>query len=209
MKTNTVLAVALSVLVTVAAPLAVAHGGASGVVKERMDLMDSMKDAMKSLKAIFKGDVAYDPEAVRQAALVIRDSAGEKMTSLFPQGSLHKPSEAKSEIWQEWDRFDLLAKRLQVISQGLHDAADNQSAVGQGHMGEGSMMGTDSMMGSSSMMGGQMMGNSAAGSESMMGGMSEMMDSPEHYAQMPADRVFKMLTDNCSSCHTRYRLEDK
>ena len=207
MKTNTVLAVVMSVLVTIAAPVALGHGGASGVVKQRMDLMDGMKDAMKSLKAIFKGDVAYDPETIRQAALEIRDSAGEQMSALFPHGSLDQPSEAKTEIWQEWDRFELLAKRLQVISQGLHDAADNQPAGASGPMGQSSMMGTDTMMDS-----GHMMGNSSAANESMMGGgqkVNKMMDSLEHYARMPADRVFKMLTDNCSSCHTRYRLEDK
>ncbi len=204
MKTNTVVAVALSLLVTFAAPAVLAHGGAKGIVKERMDLMDSMKESMKTLKANFKGDVTYDADAVRQAALVIRDAAGENMTRLFPEGSIQGHTEAKPEIWQEWQRFDQLANRLRVISQGLHDAADNRSAGGQ--MASGAMMGQDSMMGQGSMMG----QNSMMGQGSMMGEqMNTMMDSPEHYAQMPADGVFKMLSDNCSSCHTRFRKEDK
>jgi hypothetical protein len=55
------------------------------------------------------------------------------------------------------------------------------------------MMGT----GGSDMMGG---GNH------MMGDNAEMPDAAM-LASMPADRVFTMMTDNCSACHTKYRQE--
>ncbi|MDI3323779.1 cytochrome c [Pontibacterium granulatum] len=188
-KTLTVLVLSSAVI---AAPMVQAHGGAKGVVKERMDLMDDMKGAIKTLSAIYKGERAYDAEIVRKAALVIRNHSGDAMTRLFPKNSIHGPSEAKPLIWQEWERFEKLAKRQQVISQGLHDAAENQQGAAQAN---GHMMGSAGMMGQKSMMGGG----------HMMGG---EMDSAEHYAAMPSNMVFKMLTDNCSSCHTRYRVED-
>lgn len=170
----------------IATPMVWAHGGATGVVKERMDLMGNMKEAMKTLSAIYKGERAYDAETVRKAALVIRDHSGSAMTKLFPQNSIHGPSEAKPLIWQEWERFEKLANRQEAISQGLYDAADNQPGAGQA---SGHMMGRKHMMGGGHMMGGK-------------------MDSAEHYAAMPSSMVFRMLTDTCSSCHTRYRVED-
>ncbi len=194
MLRKAILSVVVSSVIVVSAPLVFAHGGAKGVVKERMDLMDNMKDAMKTLSAIYKGEQEYDADTVRKAALIIRDHSGGAMTKLFPKGSAHGPSEAKQNIWQEWERFAGLAKRQQVISQGLHDSADNRSAgeaKSSGHMMGG---GSGSMMGKSMMGGGHMMGGK--------------MDTPEHYAAMPSEMVFKMLADNCSSCHTRYRVED-
>lgn len=197
MLRNTLMVLTISSAM-ISAPLVLAHGGAKGIVKERMDLMDDMKGAVKTLSAIYKGERTYDADTVRKAALVIRDHSGSAMTRLFPQNSIHGPSEAKPLIWQEWDRFEKLANRQELISQGLHDAADNQPGGGQakGHMmGSSGMMGQKSMPGQHSMMGGG----------HMMGG---SLDSAEHYAAMPSNMVFKMLTDNCSSCHTRYRVED-
>lgn len=197
-------AVVLVFITSVSSQLAMAHGGATGIVKERMDLMDNMKDAIKQLKAIFKGEVDYNPDTVRQSALVIKDHSGEAMTKLFPQGSL-KHSEAKTAIWQEWDRFKQLADDQEKIAQGLYNSAENQGSASQGSMmGSGSMMGQN-MMGSDSMMGQNMMG-----SGSMMGNSKQVqqnMTNPEHLGTMPSEMVFKMLTDNCSSCHTDYRKE--
>lgn len=197
MLRKTLFSVVICTMVVVSSQTVLAHGGATGVVKERMDLMDNQKDAMKSLSSIYKGEVKYDADVVRKAALIIRDHSGDAMTRLFPKGSIKGHSEAKPLIWQEWERFEGIAKRQKVISQGLHDAADNTPS--NGSMAGGHMMDSGSMMGQSMMGSGSMMGQKAQGGP---------MDSAEHYATMPSDRVFKMLTDNCSSCHTRYRVED-
>ncbi|MBP0048583.1 cytochrome c [Marinobacterium sp. AK62] len=167
-----------------------AHGNATGIVKERMELMKEMKDAMKSVADIFSGKSEYNANTIKDAAQTIERNAGSAMTELFPEGSIHGPSEARPEIWQEWERFEDLSDRLQRYSAALANAADNE-AVSPGRSATG-MMGTSSMMGN--------------------GGMGNMMgaDGPseEHLSQMPADRVFKMVTDTCSSCHTRYRVEE-
>ncbi|WP_158007833.1 cytochrome c [Methyloceanibacter marginalis] len=49
-------------------PLALAHEGATGVVKERMDLMDTQKDAMKVIGEMAKGKVPFDAAKAAEAA---------------------------------------------------------------------------------------------------------------------------------------------
>ena len=181
-------------LVMAAGATAFAHGGATGIVKERMDAMGDMGDVVKRLSAMMRGETAYDADAVKAGAKTIRSHAGSTMTGLFPEGSAHPPSEAKPEIWSDWDAFTALADQLETFAQGLEGAADNGLAM-QGGMGGGSMMGSGGMMGGQGMM----------GSGSMMGGGGMM--SAEHLAQMPADGVFNMLTQTCSACHTRFRVE--
>lgn len=159
---------------------ALAHGGATGIVKERMDAMEDMKGAMKTVSDMFKGKIPYEAVQVRVAAETINMHAGENLTKLFPKGSLHHPTEAKAEIWQEWDRFQHLSKELERISQGLYDAADNVESENE----------EDS---SASMMG--------------MGAESEVQEGAESFATMPVEVVFERLSDNCSACHTDYRVE--
>lgn len=191
MKTAYVWGTALVLSATVTSGLVLAHGGATGVVMERMELMKELKGSMKQLSDMFSGKAEYDAQEVREAAAVLEAASGTKMTALFPEGSLHGPTEAKPEIWQEWQRFQGMADDLGRYSRALAESADNGG--GAGGQGSGMMMGTGSMMGGHSMMGG-----------------STMMDgapSAEHLAQMPPEMVFKMVTDTCSSCHTRYRVE--
>lgn len=208
MKKQTILAgcvLATSGLAT----LALAHGGATGIVKERMDGMMAMSEAIKSLSAMMRGDTEYDANAVRESADVIKSHAGEALTALFPEGSVSDVSEAKSDIWSEWETFSAYANRLDVYAEGLAAAADNglmhedrPSVTG----GQSDMMGSsDNMMGSSTTMGSGMMG-SGMGGNGMMGDAANMMDA-DQLAQMPADGVFNMLTQTCSACHTQFRAE--
>src|SRR4029450_8312309 len=76
----TLLACALS------ATLALAHEGATGVVKERQDLMDSQKDAMKVIGDMAKGKKPFDAAAATKAANDIHTTA-KKIHDLFPKGS--------------------------------------------------------------------------------------------------------------------------
>ncbi|BBB24938.1 c-type cytochrome [Amphritea japonica] len=179
--------VALTVMTT---QQVIAHGGATGVVKERMDLMEDMKDSVKAVSAIFKGETDYSADTIRKAAETIKTHSGDAMTKLFPEGSLSGHSEAKPLIWDEWQRFKLLSDRQVKLADGLFRAAENKETavnINQSMMGSGGMM---------------------ASSGSMMGSTKPMTDDPDTLAQMPSSRVFQMVADNCSSCHERYRIED-
>ncbi len=196
--TNVITGAALASLLSAAA---LAHGGATGIVKERMDGMGVMKESMKVLTPMMQGKAEYDAEAVRRAAAKIQAHAGDTLTKLFPEGSDGKPSEAKPEIWTDWDSFAGLATQLETFSAGLAAAAGNGLMMAEGQ--HGSMMGgTGTMMGSSGMGSGSMMGAGMGA-----GGMTGGAHSVDDLSQMPADGVFMMLSQVCSACHTRFRSE--
>jgi cytochrome c556 len=71
---------------TTMAAAAFAHGGAEGVVKERMDGMMAMGQSVKELAPMMRGEITYDAEAVRTGARVFVEHS-EGMTELFPEGS--------------------------------------------------------------------------------------------------------------------------
>ena len=101
------------------------------------------------------------------------------------------PSEAKDVVWQDWEEFSALAEQLDLYSEGLALAADNGLMMSDAATDTGSMMG---------------------GSSSMMGSSSPMMANEmglEELAEMPADGVFAMIGQTCSSCHTKFRAEAK
>lgn len=211
MKFNILIGAAMLTAITAAGALA--HGGATGIVKQRMDAMVAMGKVVKSLSEMMRGDTDYDAEAVRQGAEIVKTHAGQAMTALFPEGSGGNPSEARAEIWQDWETFDEMAKQLGILAEGLSLAAANGPMMRDG-MKSGSKMGMSDMMGTGGknakrgegMSNGGMM---AGGSSMMMGNGSDMMVDPAQLAKMPADGVFNMMTRTCSACHTKFRLEKK
>ncbi len=104
-------------------PLALAHKGATGVVKERMDLMDSQKDAMKILGLMAKGKTPFDVAKAAAAAKDIETTAA-KIPELFPKGSSGGHSEAKPEVWTKWDEFTGDAEALQAAAKTLATVLD-------------------------------------------------------------------------------------
>ena len=162
-----------------------AHGGATGIVKERMDAMSAMGDSIKKLVPVMQGKAPYDPGLVRDTAALIGKHSGETLTKLFPAGSGGGRSDAKVEIWDDWEEFSKLANRLKVLSQGLGLAADNGLA-GTTRMKKSSMMGGGSGMGSMPMM-------DTVGLDAL--------------AVMPAGGVFAMVSQTCSACHTKFRIK--
>ena len=187
MKKTTLL---LSLAAVSAASLVWAHGGATGIVKERMDGMVAMSKATKAITPMMRGNVEYNAEAIREYARTIEEHAGEAMTKLFPEGSGGMPSEAKDDVWTDWEQFEVLAMQLESLGKGLGQAAENGlAASGSADGASTNMMGTGGMMGTGSMMG--------AGS---------MIDI-EMLAQMPADAVFAKIGQACSACHTKFRAE--
>ena len=73
--------------------LALAHEGATGVVKERMDLMERQKDDMKLIGDMAKGKTPFDAAKAAEAARDISVTA-KKIHELFPKGSEGGESEA-------------------------------------------------------------------------------------------------------------------
>jgi len=189
-----VLAAVGALVIVASTSLALAHGGATGIVKDRMDLMASVGKSMKTITEMFQGDKPFDPETVRIAAAFIGNHGGDQMTRLFPEGSIQGPSESLPAIWQDWEGFSKLADDLTKYAGALAKAADNPRGPG---MGSGIHQGRQGATGSSPMgRRNPMMGQSADGMP---------MNDPAALARMSPDAAFVRVTQTCSACHTQFR----
>ena len=119
---------ALFAAALVPAPSVQAHDGATGIVKERMDLMKALGGEMKKLAAMFNGETPFDPAEIAAAASRIEDHSGGHMLRLFPEGSTDHPSEAKADIWRHWPEFEAKADDLGTRASVLAAVADTGEA---------------------------------------------------------------------------------
>lgn len=192
--TNSFKAVLSVLLLALTMESALAHGGATGIVKERMDAMVTMSDAMKELTAMMRGKVDYNEQRVEKLALSIAENAGDTLLEKFPEGSAGGASEAEPAIWTRWGQFETYANELSILSEGLAKAAGNAGS-GAAEGGAPSMDMTTGM-GMTAGMGGGMMGTGEA-----------VQLSVESLASQPAADVFRQLAQNCTGCHTQFRKE--
>lgn len=105
-----------------------AHSGATGVVKERMEMMKGMGDAMKEIAGMLRGKTDYDADRVRTLSEEMKKHAAH-MPLMFPEGSDDKPSEAKATIWTDADGFKAASMELAEYAGALADAADEKSSA--------------------------------------------------------------------------------
>ena len=94
-----------------AASLVHAHSGATGIVKERMDMMKGMGDAMKVMGPMFKGEAPFDAALVAEKAAHLAEHA-RMIPEMTPEGSMDHPSEALPIIWEDWDGYVESAEKL-------------------------------------------------------------------------------------------------
>ena len=177
-----------------------AHGGATGIVKERMDGMSAMGKAVKELTPMMRGQTTYDADQVRSAADVMVTHAGQQMTRLFPEGTGGMLSEALPAVWENWQEFQELAEQLKSYAEGMKLGADNGLAAGKTQQGASMMGGTsNAMMGT---------GDSA---KVGMGGAMMVSATPmtaEMFAAMPTDAAFIAVAQTCSACHQKFRAKE-
>jgi cytochrome c556 len=92
------------------------HEHATGVVRERMELMTEMGKRLlaisKRLRANKELDrIAPDARAIKEAS--------SKIIAEFPPGSTQSPTAAKPVVWQQWDDFTEKVKKLQTEAEKL------------------------------------------------------------------------------------------
>ena len=75
-------AVPIILTVTIISSLSYAHDGATGVIKQRMDMMGEIAKAMKSIGQMIKGEQAYNSEVATAAAREI-EKHSEGLLQLF------------------------------------------------------------------------------------------------------------------------------
>lgn len=121
----------LAVVLTAPA-LTLAHTGATGIVKKRMEVMKDVGAVMKELGAMVKGDVTFDASKVSRRAGDLKAHAA-SMPALFPEGSIHGPSEALPRIWEDFEGFSGIASDLESAATALSlvtDATTLPAALG-------------------------------------------------------------------------------
>ena len=118
------------IVLAVPITLALAHSGATGIVKERMDMFKKNQDNLKAIKSHIRSG---DYESIVKLADEIRDWAV-KMPEYFPEGSNEKPSEASPAIWTDFDGFKDAAMKNETAATQLISAAKagDQKAVVDG-----------------------------------------------------------------------------
>ena len=110
-------------------PSAFAHKGAMGIVKERMDKFEASEKATKRIKqALSRGDTAV---IIAEAEFLV--SWAREMEGFFPENSNQPPSEAKDDIWRQWDKFVGAIQSFDNAAQALIDDArgEDPRAIGQ------------------------------------------------------------------------------
>ncbi len=121
---------AVAVAIT-AATTVLAHQGASGVVKERMDAMSSIATNLKSVNQMLRGSLDYDEASVRGAMQEIAAYAI-TLPHKFPHGTDAAPSEAGPAIWDDADGFNAIFLDLEMSATEVAELAGDQTAVATG-----------------------------------------------------------------------------
>ena len=107
---------AVGIVLSYAALAHEGHEHATGVVRERMELMTDMGKRLlaisKRLRANKELDrIASDARAIKEAS--------SKITKEFPPGSTQFPTAAKPVVWQQFDDFAEKARKLQTEAEKL------------------------------------------------------------------------------------------
>ncbi|MFT6169608.1 MAG: cytochrome c556 [Celeribacter sp.] len=111
---------------------AVAHSGVENqTVAARMESMKAIGGAMKTLGNMAKGAVEFDAATAQAAVNEIAVQSG-KLPELFAVQETDPMSEAKPEIWTNWDDFTSKANALNAAAQAtiITDAASIGGAMG-------------------------------------------------------------------------------
>ena len=95
----------------------------AGPIRERHELMEAIGDSAEDINTAFSmGDTGFDIAVIQREAGQIALNA-HRIPSLFPKGSTDPKSRALPAIWENWDKFEALAKQLETTAQSLSDAA--------------------------------------------------------------------------------------
>ena len=131
MNTNKQIPMALLFLVVmVMVGQVMAHSGAMGVVKERMDAMTTLGDHAKAVGDMLKGKTAFELAAVETAAEAFI-THGEQIPALFPdtnESRTGSKTEALPAIWENWEDFTALSTQLTEDSRVLATVASDLRA---------------------------------------------------------------------------------
>ena len=104
---------------------ALAHEGATGIIKERMDNFSAARNYMKAMRgAVGANDFAKIDEITSKMM-----PWAETMGDFFPEGSDKSPSEAAPTIWSDRAGFEMKITAYHEAIQALNAAALSQDSA--------------------------------------------------------------------------------
>lgn len=92
------------------------------IIKYRHGVMEAQGGHMAAMAMIVRGKVDYSDQLIIHAKAL--DSIIGDTTKLFPEGSDFGETEAKEEIWQDWDKFEKAAKNATEASKAFLDSVE-------------------------------------------------------------------------------------
>src|SRR5262245_2357413 len=107
---------AIGIVLSCAALAHEGHEHATGVVRERMELMTDMGKRLLAISKRLRANKELD--RISPDAGAIREASG-KITAEFPPGSTQFPTAAKPVVWQQWDDFGEKVRKLQSEAEML------------------------------------------------------------------------------------------
>ncbi|MBX4954259.1 cytochrome c [Rhizobium lentis] len=156
---------------------------AEDVVALRQADMKAMAAAAKTIAGMFKDPGSYNSAEFRRAADTIRDRSGPGLSGHFAPGVAGPQSKALPDIPEERERFDRFADDLRNYAVALDAAALNNA----GPMPAGMRMKPGEAMGG--------------------GPLGTHVRNDQALAAMPAEHVFHLMLQTCTSCHARFRAQ--
>jgi len=114
--TKFILISAIGIAVSWAALAHEGHEHATGVVRERMELMTDIGKRLLAISKRLRANKELD--RVGPDARAVHELA-RKITEKFPPGSTQSPTAAKPVIWQQWEDFTEKAKKLETEAEKL------------------------------------------------------------------------------------------
>ena len=191
--------------------LALGHGGATGVVAERMMGMMMLGEQVKILAPLAENAETIDTNTLRDAAAMIEMHAGPAMTGLFPEGSLDAPSVARPEIWERWEEFEgdsiLLAELGQELGKVAGVPSESQPALGEvaevpapAPPSEWDRLNFASLMGLA-----DRSDHTPIGIDAQVTGSIRANETSGRPPMRTAKAVLADITGTCSSCHAAFR----
>ncbi|WP_161594648.1 c-type cytochrome [Marimonas lutisalis] len=113
-----------------------AHSGVKNpAVKARMDLMGEIKDATGVLGGMAKGEIAFDPARAAAAREALIEQAG-RIPPAFEARETDPKSEARDEIWTDWDGFIARARAMEDAAAALNAGSLDGVRAGMGALGQ-------------------------------------------------------------------------
>jgi cytochrome c556 len=114
--TKRVVFIALALATASAALAHEGHEHATGVVRERMILMEKLGDHLLAITKRFRANKELD-KVTEDAQAIERLAA--QVAAKFPPGSTQPPTATKPNVWRNWPDFEAKAKKLEVEAAKL------------------------------------------------------------------------------------------